>query len=213
MQKNSILDHILWCNEQHILPTNPLNESTIGFQLGTDRNILTDLQSTQIFFRGRGVKGDRASLYNTEETLLVNNALHSLFCNCEVYLKNEKVHSANSPSTHQFLSLQSFHGQKERNKGYLNAKDINMRLSQMILQYEDLQILFLKNIKMNLLFTVLAIGLFACETFLLPNVNLRVKLIRSSLAFYIIDTGGLKSKALILKLAFLIDRQQSQITG
>ena len=52
----------------------------------------------------------------------------------------------------------------------------------------------------------LAIGLFACETLLLPNVNLRLKLIRSSPAFYMIDTGGLNSEAIILE-ACLSTRQ------
>ena len=52
----------------------------------------------------------------------------------------------------------------------------------------------------------MAIGLFACETLLLPNVNLRLKLIRSSPAFYMIDTGRLNSEALILE-ACLFTRQ------
>ena len=52
----------------------------------------------------------------------------------------------------------------------------------------------------------LAIVLFACETLLLPNVNLRLKLIRSSPALYMIDTGGLNSEALILE-ACLFARQ------
>ena len=52
----------------------------------------------------------------------------------------------------------------------------------------------------------LAIGLFACETLLFPNVNLRLKLIRSSPAFYMIDTGRLNSEAIILE-ACLFNRQ------
>ena len=60
---------------------------------------------------------------------------------------------------------------------------------------------------MNLLFYgPLAIGLIACETLLLPNFKLRLKLIRSSPAFYMIDTGGLTSEALILE-ACLFTRQ------
>ena len=50
--KNPIFDPIFWSNEQQIFPTSSLNESTIKFQLETDRNIFTDLRSTQLF-RGR----------------------------------------------------------------------------------------------------------------------------------------------------------------
>ena len=81
--KVPILDPILWSNEQQIFPTNSLNESTIEFQLETDRNIFTDLRSTRLFIRGRVIKGDRTRLDNAEETLLVNNALHSLFSNAK----------------------------------------------------------------------------------------------------------------------------------
>ena len=51
---------------------------------------------------------------------------------------------------------------------------------------------------MILLFTI-RYGLFACENSLLSNFNLRLKLIRSSPAFYMIDTGGLNSEAIILE--------------
>ena len=53
-----ILDPILWSDEQQIFPTKSLNESTIEFQLETDRNIFTDLRSTRLFIRGRVNKGD-----------------------------------------------------------------------------------------------------------------------------------------------------------
>ena len=54
----------------------------------------------------------------------------------------------------KLLSLLNFQGQKERRKAYLIAKGIDTRLSQTILQKEPLEILFLKRIKINLLFTV-----------------------------------------------------------
>ena len=64
--KVPILDPILWFIEQQIFPTNSLNESTIEFQLETDRNIFTDLRSTRLFIRGMVIKGDRTRLDNDE---------------------------------------------------------------------------------------------------------------------------------------------------
>ena len=55
--KFPILDPFLRSNRQ-ILPKNFLNESTIEFQLETDRNILADLRSTRLFIRGRVINWD-----------------------------------------------------------------------------------------------------------------------------------------------------------
>ena len=44
----------------------------------------------------------------------------------------------------------------------------------------------------------LALRLFSLETLLLTNVNLRLKIIRSSPSFYMIQTAGLNSDALII---------------
>ena len=85
-------------------------ESLIKFQLETDGSLFTDLHSTRLFTRGRIIKGDQTRLDNAEETILVNNALHSFFINCEVYLNNEKVHCANSLYTHQAFVFAEFSG-------------------------------------------------------------------------------------------------------
>ena len=57
-----------------------------------------------------------------------------------------------------------------------------------------------------------SIGLFASKTFLLPSVNVRLRLIQSSPSSDMVDTAGLNSEVLILGLAFLLDRLHSQIT-
>ena len=205
--KVPFLDPILWSNEQQIFSTNSLNESSIEFQLETDRNIFTDLRSTRLFIRGRVIKGDRTRLDNAEETLLVNNALHSLFSNCEVYLNNEQVHSANSLYAHQAFVSAEFSGTKgtkeslSQCQGYryeIEPNDFTKRaFTDTVFQKDKDEFTF---------YGPLAIGLFACETLLLPNVNLRLKLIWSSPAFYMIDTGGLNSEAIILE-ACLFTRQ------
>ena len=80
----------------------------------TDRNnLLTcDLLDYSSEEGGRVFKGDRTRLANSEETLLINNALHSLFSNCEVYLNNEQVHSASSLYVHQAFVSAEFSGTK-----------------------------------------------------------------------------------------------------
>ena len=129
--KVPILDPFL-CSNRQILPKNFLNESTIEFQLETDRNIFADLRSTRLFIRGRVINWDGTRLDNAEETLLVNNALHSLFFNLEVCLNNEQVHRPILFMLIKLLSLLNFQGQKERRKPISMSKDIVTKLNQLI---------------------------------------------------------------------------------
>ena len=103
--KIPILDPNLWPNELQIFPTNSLNESTIEFQLEIDLDTFTDLWSARLFFSGE----DRTRLNKAEETLFVNNALHSLFSYYEVYLNNEQ---ANFLYAHQAFVSAEFSGIK-----------------------------------------------------------------------------------------------------
>ena len=91
---------------------------------------------------------------NAEETLLVNNALHSFSLFAESILTMNKFTVPILFMLIKLLSLLNFMGQKERRKAYLNAKDIDTRLSQTILQKDHLQMWFFKRIKMNLIFMV-----------------------------------------------------------
>ena len=86
------------------------------FLLETDGNIFTNLRYTQLLIWGRINKCDRTRLDETKETLLVNNARHSFFSDCEVYLNNEQVRRANSFYAHQAFAsaeLSTTKGTKE----------------------------------------------------------------------------------------------------
>ena len=145
----------------------------------TDRNIFTDLRSTRLFIRGRVIKGDRTRLDNAEETLLVNNALHSLFSNCEVYLNNEQVHSANSLYAHQVFVSAEFSGTKGTKESLSQCQGYRYEIEpNNFTKRAFTDTVFQKDKDEFTFYGPLAIGLFACETLLLPNVNLRLKLIR-----------------------------------
>ena len=173
----------------------------------TDRNIFTDLRSTRLFIRERVIKGDRTRLDNADETLLVNNALHSLFSNCEVYLNNEQFHSANSLYAHQAFVSAEFSGTKGTKESLSQCQGYRYEVEpNEFTKRPFTDVVFQKDKDEFTFYGPLAIGLSACETLLLPNVNLRLKLMRSSSAFYMIDTGGLNSEAIILE-ACLFSRQ------
>ena len=110
-EKFSILEQIQWSNVQRTFPTNSLNESSIEFQLQTDRNIFIDLQEIYLLLKIRP-KLNSADLNAGDEVTLVNNTLHSLFSNCEVYFNNEQVYSSNSLYPHKAFISNEFSGTK-----------------------------------------------------------------------------------------------------
>ena len=145
----------------------------------TDRNIFTDLRSTRLFIRGRVIKGNQTSLDNSEETLLVNNAPHSPFSISEVYLNNEQVHSADSLYAHQDFVSDEFSGTKGTKESLSQCQGYRYKIepnnftkipfTDVVIQMDKDEFTF---------YCPLATGLFACEILLLPNVNLRLKMIR-----------------------------------
>ena len=75
---------------QRTFPTNSLNEASIEFLLETDRNVFLDLQEVYLSLKLQ-LKNGMRNLQPEDEACFVNNILHSLFSNCEVYFNNEQV--------------------------------------------------------------------------------------------------------------------------
>ena len=104
-----ILEPILWSNTQQTFPTNSLNEASIDFHLETDRNVMLDLQETYLLLKVE-VKKDGVALENADEVMFSNNALHSLFSNCEVYFNNEQIYTSNGLYPHKAQISNEFSG-------------------------------------------------------------------------------------------------------
>ena len=103
---------------QEVFPSTSLDESSIEFEFETDRNLYSDMRDTHIslklqLFNGRLIdafKKEKAehkakSEEDSDEepqTYLtyVNNLLHSLFSNCEVYFNCTMVYYANGLYPH-----------------------------------------------------------------------------------------------------------------
>ena len=139
LETNTFFYPILWSNEQQIIPANSLNEFTIEFQLETDRYTFTDLRSTRLFINGRIIKGDRRRLDNTEKTLLVKKALHSLFSNFEVYLNNEQVQSANPLYDYQAFVSAELSGKKGSKESLYQCQGHRYEIEPNVFTKERLQ--------------------------------------------------------------------------
>ena len=109
--KVPVVDDVLSSNEREIYPTTSLDENCIEFEFQTDRNYYVDLRQSYLALKLKLVKGRGYETYNTKEVktehkeeakaeeeemveeepvLLVthvNNILHSIFSNVEVYME------------------------------------------------------------------------------------------------------------------------------
>ena len=99
-----ILETIENSNTQNIYPTSSLNEASLEFQFESDRNMMIDLQENFIFLKVKLSKGNVA-FAAADDAFIVNNTMHSLFSNCQVYFNNEQVYKPNGPYAHKsFIS-------------------------------------------------------------------------------------------------------------
>ena len=112
------METIISSYTQEIFPSTSLDESSIEFEFETDLNLYLDMRGTHPslklqFFKERlfdAFKKEKAehkakSEEDSDEEpqtylFYVNNLLHSLFSNCEIYFNNTMVYNANGFSLH-----------------------------------------------------------------------------------------------------------------
>lgn len=185
-EKIPILEPILWSNTQQHYPINTLNETSLEFQLETDRNVLIDLQQIFLHLRVKVRKGDGA-LEAADDTYMVNNSMHSLFSNCEVYLNNEQVFTANGLYAHNAFISNEFLGTRGTKESISICQGYSYETDPTALTDPNIQ---KRKVPVDddlyYYYGKLAIDLFTCDKLMLPNVNIRIKLVRSRPQFYLL---------------------------
>ena len=200
-----ILEPIECSNTQKIYPTNSLNESSLEFQFESDRNMMIDLQETFLFLKVKLSKGNVA-LEAADDAMFVNNTMHSLFSNCEVYFNNEQVYTSNGLYAHKAFISNEFSNTKGTKssicacQGYMYEKEPASFGDEPFLSRKA------KKNEEICFYGKLAIDVFTCDKFLLPNVKIRLRLVRSRPNFYIITNQNKNFSCSILQ-ASLFTRQ------
>ena len=109
-------------HEQEIYPTTSLDEICMEFEFQSDRNYYVDLRESFLALKLKFVKGRGYDTYESKEkknehkdesvvfsetgtddeeeeevarVTYVNNILHSIFSNVEVYINNQQIHNSN----------------------------------------------------------------------------------------------------------------------
>ena len=118
--KVPVVDDVLSSHAPEISPITSLDENCIEFEFQTNRNHYVDLRQTYLALKLQLVRGCGYEIYNSkeiknehkeekkadeEETVEgeapvplvahVNNILHSIFSNVEVYINNQQIYNSN----------------------------------------------------------------------------------------------------------------------
>ena len=179
-----------------VFPSTSLDESSIEFEFETDRNFYLDMRDIHLslklqLFKGRlfdafkkGKAENKAKLEEGSDeepqTYLtyVNNLIHSLFSNCEVYFNNTMVYNANGLYPHKAQISNELNSSAVSNKRILAIFDMH--------PFTDRADSLGTRITFSL-YGRLAIDLFICEKFLQPIIKVRIKLIQARPNFYVLS--------------------------
>ena len=152
--KVPVVDDVLWSHEQGIYPTTSLDENCIEFAFQTDRNYYVDLRQTYLALKLKLVRDRGYQTYNTNEVKKehkedvkaeeeetaeedapvplvthVNNTLHSIFSNVEVYINNQQIYNSNGLYAHKSYISNNFKGTIFEYKGVLHCEGYDFALT------------------------------------------------------------------------------------
>ena len=150
--KDPVVDDLLSSHEQKIYSTTSLDENSIEFEFQADRNVYMDLRQTYLALKMKLVKARCFDTYKTTEkkkehkdvTFLfetgdddvefieedegvpqithVNNILHSIFSNAELYINNHQIYNSNRLYAHNSHISNNFKSTLSDHKGVLHCE-------------------------------------------------------------------------------------------
>jgi hypothetical protein len=178
----------------------------LEFQFSGERNVYVDMRNMYLSVNVTVLAYDHAGAKTfkeitdggTDPALLVNNSLHSIFSNCEVSLQGEVIGTSNNLYGHKaFIETELSHP-TECKETWLACQGYNYETDPGNPADKSFATRRLKNIAKtwNSFYGRLAVDFFGVEKFLIPGVELRIKLTRAPSEFCIYVTeDDLKAEA------------------
>ena len=102
----SVVDDVLWSDEQEIYPSTLLDENCIEFEFQTDRNFYVDLRQTYLALKLKFVKGPGYGTYNSKE--VKKGAQTRGYSGCGSRLGGARCSSSSRYSCKQHFALNFF---------------------------------------------------------------------------------------------------------
>ena len=219
--KVPIVDDVLSSHEQEIYPTTSLGENGIEFEFQMDRNYYVDVRQYFLtlkllkFFKGRGYdtyeskekKKENKNKYvvftktgtNDEEeeevarVTYVNNIMHSIFSNVEVYINNQQIYKSNGLYAHTSYISNNFKAAISEYKGVLHCEGCDYEQDSEVISNPLPDPFFTRRMKLLsrpngfMLYGKLGIDFFSTSELLYPNTKFRLRLIRARPNFYMMS--------------------------
>ena len=217
--KVPVVDDVLSSYEHQIYPTTSLDESSIEFEFTTDRNIYTDLRQTYLslklqYVKGRGFEAftnnmktehvenslDTLDADSTTEGFFiprithVNNIMHSIFSNVEVYINNQQIYHSNGLYAHKSYISNNFKGAISEYKGVLHCEgydyETNPEFDPTIPLDEHF---YARRVRMInepngfSLYGKLGIDFFTTAGLLYPGTKVRMRMIKANPSFFMLS--------------------------
>ena len=144
--KVPVVDDVLFSPKQEIYPITSLDENCIEFEFQTDRNYYVDLRQGYLAWKLKLLKCRRYETYKSKEVKKkhkeevkvdegetaeeeppfpfvthVNNILHSIFSNVEVYINHQQIYNSNGLCAHKPYISNNIKGAISEYKGVLHC--------------------------------------------------------------------------------------------
>ena len=218
--KVPIVDDVPSSHEQEIYPTTSLDENCIEFEFQTDRNYYADLRQSFLALKLKIVKGRGYDTYESKEkkteqkdefvvftetwtddeeeeevarVTYVNNIMHSIFSNVEMYINNQQIYNFNGLYVHKSYISNNIKAAISEYKGVLHCEGYDYEQDP-----EDFANLlpdpfFTRRMKLLsrtdgfMLYGKLGIDFFSTSELLYPNMKIRLPLTRAWPNFYMVS--------------------------
>ena len=219
--KVPIVDDVLTSHEKEIYPTTSLDENCIEFEFQTDRNYYVDLRQSFLSLKLKFVKGrgydtqeskEKKKEHNVESVVFtetgddsdqeeekvarvtyVNNIMHSIFSNVEVYINNQQIYNSNGLYAHKYYISNSFKAVISEYKGVLQCEGYDYEQDPEDNNNTLPDPFFTRRMKLLsrsdgfMLYGKLRIDFFSTFELLYPIMKIRLRLIRARPNFYMIS--------------------------
>ena len=214
-----IVDDVLSSHEQKIYPTTSLDENCIEFEFQTDRNFYVDLRQSFLALKLKFVKGCGYDTYESKEkkehkdesvvltettddsdqeeevarVTYVNNIMHSIFSNVEVYINNQQIYNSNGLYAHKSYISNNFKAAISEYKGVLHCEGYDYEQDPEDISNPLPDPFFTRRMKLLsrpdgfMLYGKLGIDFFSTSELLYPNMEFRQRLIRARPIFFMIS--------------------------
>ena len=214
--KVPVVDDVLSSNEQEIYPTTSLDENCIEFEFQTDRNYHVDLRQSYLALKLKLVKGRGYETYNTKEVKKehkekakaeeeqtveeepiflvthVNNILHSIFSNVEVYINYQQIYNSNGLYAQKSYISNNFKAAISEYNGVLHCEGYDYEeFPDEIMEAPLSEPFFTRRMKMLsrpdgfMFYGKLGVDFFSASELSYPNMKNRLRLIRARPNFYL----------------------------